>query len=316
MKSKAGQDEGNVILFIPTLATRSTLLETVESVIPHAACFDLIVISVNGDKSDADKVVSALSKCFDRHPAIDPVILTTNAHVSPIKHLKYVSRLFRKYSADSLLFLLADDDLIVANAHLRDYIDIAKQNLSSTVGIGNMRSFSKSHRSTIKKYQCIDPGESVSPETLLQREASRIGHINMSTMIIPVRIFLDVARYMINSGSDGRRFEYMTCAHRDVRFVVCPSHESVLIRDHPSRESSLLSHESWVRDELIFFVWVWLNNQKTRPWIRGSAVYGITLRRFATLAKELLDINIMKIKFTPIRQALVWLSSKVVYPSA
>lgn len=274
-----------VILLIPTLESRNFLPDTLASLGEHLTCFDEIIISVNGFSVNNVKIAASKYGLLANPQS---TVLCTNRSLTAVEHLRFIqSKLRRIASAQDLIFLLADDDLLPAGFDLEGYVNVVRLGAGACLGMGNFSSFESVHDLPMECAQHIGPGELIKPVDFLLRNQS--GHLctNMSSMLIPFGVFDRAASFMGFWGSSGRRFEYILATHRKLTSLYSPPSCSALIRQHPSQEGRTLSKESGLHDELIYILWVWLNQPIARPLLSSSVCQAFTLVSFLKIAIRL-----------------------------
>jgi hypothetical protein len=274
-----------VILLIPTVESRDFLPETLASVRKHAHCFDRLLLSVNGESPQkAQQIIYEQGL----GSLIDVKIICTHRHLSAIQHCKFYLKTLAHLAGDQdLIFFLADDDLLPVEAPISAYICSLNDGENCCVGMGRFASFGDTHAGPSLQSQHINPGESLRPVDFLKRNEQ--GHLwtNVSSMIIPFAIFRESLFFMWLLGSSGRRTEYIFAAHRRVDSLYCPQGTSALIRQHPEQEGRTLSYHSYLHDELVYIVWVWLHRPVFRPWNRAPG-QDFSSSRFRGHLKELM----------------------------
>jgi hypothetical protein len=281
------------VLLIPTLEARKTIAETLCSLVSSQALFDDVIISVNGLSSDNVQTIIDRSG-FGCGRQIH--VLCTRKVIPAIQHSKFIVNYIRSVCSDeSLIFLLADDDLVPPSCNINEYLKSCGRSLDAAVGMGNFVSFVDQQEVFADQPQHLLPGEQVTALEFLRR--NKQGHLftNMSSMVVPCYLFCEAVNFMAFWGSAGRRFEYILATHRDVALLFSPSFPSALIRHHPRQEGRTLSRASMLHDELIYIVWVWLNQPLTRPWSDLQNKYGFTLIRFVCVAVSLLRLRLLRL---------------------
>jgi hypothetical protein len=278
------------ILLLPTLETRDTIKETLDSLTCRRELFDDVIISVNGLSSDDVRGIiegSGLTCRASIH------LLCTRRVLPPVLHLQFICKYTRSvFARESLIFLLADDDLIPSSFSINDYLDSCSDNLTITVGLGNLVAFDNQQVRLTDLEQHLLPGERIASLEFLRR--NRQGHLctNMSSMVVPCFVLFECVDFMVRWGSAGRRFEYILSTHHSVAALFSPSAPSAMIRQHSQQEGRTLSLVSMRRDELIYIAWVWLNQPSTRPWNDLGNKYGFTLFRFVREAFLLVKLSL------------------------
>jgi hypothetical protein len=266
------------ILLLPTLESRDTFKETLISLAFTYELFDDIIISVNGCSSASvrEVVESSGLTCSRRIH-----LLCTGGIVPAVQHMKYICEYIRSVFADeSLIFLMADDDLIPSSFSPSSYLDACSANRTITVGMGNLVTFIDKQALVTDQRQHLLPGERIASLEFLRRNKQGYLCTSMSSMVVPCRVLCESVDFMSRWGSAGRRFEYILATHRSVEALFSPSLPSAMIRQHSQQEGRTLSLTSMRRDELIYITWVWLNQPFTRPWVDLRNEYGFTLIRF------------------------------------
>jgi len=289
---KRNHDHLPVVLVIPTLGSRTTIYSTLSSLSTRVSFFDQLVISVNG--TSAERVGDILT-ALELYQHCEVHLLCTNKVLSAIRHIIFIRRhLQAAFGKKALLYFLADDDLVAPESNLQVYLEACQCAASSKVGMGNLHSFVDEPSKAEIENQHINPGETISSLEFLHRNLQ--GHLwtNISSMIVPCNVFLDCSLFMGLLGSAGRRTEYIWATHHSIKTLVCPSSPSALIRQHPAQEGRTLSYESYLQDELIYIIWVWLNQPAARPWSAIRHNYGFTFIRFKGLFKELLTLRLRR----------------------
>jgi hypothetical protein len=114
-------------------------------------------------------------------------------------------------------------------------------------------------------------------------------------MIVPHVVARDCLFFMSFWGSAGRRTEYIWATHCRIKQLQCPLSATAFIRKHPSQEGRTLSYNSYVHDELIYIVWVWLNQRAFLPWGRHSQAPDFTVERFLDLFKYLIRCQLRSV---------------------
>lgn len=290
--SLCAQISPKVILIIPTLESRNFLSNTLASLGEHLTCFDKVIISVNG--SSVDKVKIATSS-YGMLANSQSTVLCTNCPLTAVEHLRFIQgKLRRIASAQDLIFLLADDDLLPAGFDLAGYVNVVRSGAGACLGMGNFSSFESVHDLPVERAQHIGPGELIKPIDFLLRNQS--GHLctNMSSMLVPFEVFDKATSFMGFWGSSGRRFEYILATHSNLTSLYSPPSCSALIRQHPNQEGRTLSKESGLHDELIYILWVWLNHPITRPSLSGSVFQAFSLMSFLKIA---ILLSLMKCRY-------------------
>jgi hypothetical protein len=280
------------ILLLPTLETRDTIKETLDSLATRSELFDDLIISVNGLSSGDTRGVIESSGLTSRSRIH---LLCTRKVISAVMHLQSICKYIHSVFADeSLVFLLADDDLIPSTFPLGDYLDACSARRPVTVGMGNLVAFVGQQGPVIDKEQHLLPGERIASLEFLRR--NRQGHLstNMSSMVVPCRVLCESIDFMARWGSAGRRFEYILATHHSVAALYSPSSPSAMIRQHSQQEGRTLSLASMRRDELIYIAWVWLNQPSTRPWCDLRNKYNFTLLRFVRIAFSLVKLSLQE----------------------
>lgn len=281
------------ILLLPSLESRHTITETLESLASSRDLFDDIVISVNGLSSeDVRKAIEHAGLTCRRRIHL----LCTRSVIPAIRHMQFICEYIRPiFAVESLVFLLADDDLVPSSFALSEYLDACGRRNSTTVGMGNLVSFVDRQGPVTDQVQHLLPGEYITSLEFLQR--NKQGHLstNMSSMVIPCSLFCESIDFMARWGSAGRRLEYIMATHHAVTALFSPSSPSALIRQHPQQEGRTLSLASMHHDELIYITWVWINQPSTRPWIDLRNKYGFTIVRFVRVAFSLLWLKLRDI---------------------
>jgi hypothetical protein len=291
------QPRPTVALVIPTLVARNSLPQTLASLAPHAHLFDTVVLSFNGVRQEGVDPLAALEPSI----AASLMRLETGRLLPAIEHAHFIGmRLAAVLPPDSHLFLLADDDLLPVDVDLGPYIQSCLDGSGCAVGIGRFLEFQHLQGQDARQSmaQASDvlmnlwPGESIDPLTFLQRNHQRgNAFTNMSSMLVPLRVYVDAIRYMDVYGSAGRRFEYILAAHASVCQIVSPALPSALIRSHPEQEHKTLRYSSLRFDELLYVIWVWRQQPRTRPLAPGSRAYGFNLFMVLKLLAVLLFLN-------------------------
>jgi hypothetical protein len=280
------------LLLLPTLETRKTISETLCSLASSQEIFDDIIISVNGLSSEnVQKIVERSELRCKRQIHL----LCTRRLIPAVQHLKFIANHIRSACADdSLVFLLADDDLIPSPCDVNGYLEFCDRIHSVTVGMGNLFSFTDRQGPFADQMQHLLPGEQITSLEFLRRY--RQGHLstNMSSMVVPCHVLYECADFMSRWGSAGRRFEYIVATHHAVAALFSPSTPSALIRHHPQQAGRTLSRVSGQQDELIYIAWVWLNQPSTRPWVDLRNEYGFTLIRLIRATTFLLCLMMLR----------------------
>jgi hypothetical protein len=280
------------ILLLPTLETRDTIKETLDSLATRSELFDDLIISVNGLSSDDVRSVVEGSGLTCRRRIH---LLCTRQLISAVLHFQFICKYISSvFTEESLVFLMADDDLIPSSFPLGDYLDACSVHRTITVGMGNLVTFADQQGPLIDIEQHLLPGERIAGLEFLRR--NRQGHLctNMSSMVVPCRVLCDSIDFMARWGSAGRRFEYILATHHSVAALFSPSAPSAMIRQHSQQEGRILSLDSMRRDELIYIAWVWLNQPSTRPWCDLRNKYGFTLLRFVRIAFSLVKFTLQE----------------------
>jgi hypothetical protein len=284
---KAAEDTNNfpVVLVLPCLESRTTIKETLCSLEESSDLFDQIIISVNGL---SPRFVQAVLANLDLRPRNSLMVFCTNRLLTAIDHAKFfMARLAVCAPADAWLFFLADDDLLAPRSSVQEYLREFRSSELNQVGMGHFLSFSKEQPQKLWQRQHIEPGASIKPYEFLLRNQS--GHLftNISSMIVPYVVARDCFSFMSFWGSAGRRTEYIWATHKRIKQLHCPLAATALIRQHPFQEGRTLSYDSYIHDELIYIVWVWLNQSAFLPWGRHGQAPDFTVNRFWSLAKDL-----------------------------
>lgn len=288
---KFSSTDTSVILLIPTVEGRDFLPETLASVRKHAHCFDRLLLSVNGVTPYKAKQI-LLEQGFSSNT--DSTLFCTGRNLTAMQHLKFIHKKLPEYARNQdLIFLLADDDILPAEADILKYIQVVQDGRDSSVGMGRFATFDESSPIPSGQSQHIEPGESISPLEFLQRNEQGHRMTNISSMLIPYSIFKQASFFMCNLGSSGRRTEYILATHRRVNLLYSPPACSAHIRKHPRQEGSTLSYDSYLFDELVYISWVWIHQPAMRPWERG-VVQEFKLSRCRLLLKELLIRGLKK----------------------
>lgn len=283
--SSCAHTNQKLILLIPALESRNFLLDTLASLGENIICFDKIMLSVNG--FSADNVKIAASKC-GLLASPQSIVLCTNRLITAAEHLRFIqSRLRRVATAQDLIFLLADDDLLPADFDLAGYVNVVRSGAGACLGMGNFSTFESVHDLPMEHHQHIGPGELIKPVDFLLRNQSGPLLTNMSSMLVPFSVFDKAASFMCFWRSSGRRFEYILATHSNLESLYSPPSCSALIRQHPNQEGRTLSKESGLYDELIYILWVWLNQPATRPSLSVSAYKAFTLVSFLKISVQL-----------------------------
>jgi len=275
------------ILLIATLPERAAYLrEALDSASRCADLLDAVTLSVNGESaSEAAKI------CAD-YPAISqrPLrILCTGKRLSAVKHgLFLLHQIAPSIAPTDLLLLLSDDDLLIPGESLAAYIDQLKKGGGRMVGVGRFRTFTSDPQLASSECHSLEPGESASALTYLARHHQQERLTNISGMLVPFSIYADAHRFMARFRSSGRRTEHILYCHRRVQELYSPNEAIASIRRHPLQEGVALSYKSYFYDELVFMLWVWIQQPQTRPW-RNSGIYGFTLRRFLVFLRGYVD---------------------------
>jgi len=275
------------ILLIATLPERAAYFrEAIDSAARCAGLLDAVYLSVNGDSS-----AQAATICAD-YPAISELplhILCTGNRISAVKHgLFILNQISPVIAPTDILLLLGDDDLLAPSESLAAYIDQLKKGGGRMVGVGRFRTFTGDCQLANSECHSLEPGESASPLTYLARHNKQERLTNISGMLVPFSIYADAHRFMARFGSSGRRTEHILYCHRRVETLYSPREATALIRRHPLQEGVALSYKSYFYDELVFMLWVWINQPQTRPW-RNSGPYGLSLRRFVFFLRGYVD---------------------------
>jgi hypothetical protein len=283
------QTNQKVILLVPALESRNYLLDTLASLGENITCFDKIILSVNGFSTDNVKIAASKYGLL-----ADPAstVLCTNRLMTAVEHLRFIqSKLRRVATAQDLIFLLADDDLLPADFDLTGYINVVRSGAGAYLGMGNFSTFESVHDLPMEQAQHVGPGELIKPVEFLLRNQS--GHLftNMSSMLIPFAVFDKATSFMVFWGSSGRRFEYILATHSNLTSLYSPPSCSALIRQHPTQEGRTLSKESGLYDELIYILWTWLNQPATRPSLPGSIYKAFSLVSFLKIFVKLFLIK-------------------------
>lgn len=256
---KASRNDVNfpIALVLPSLEGRSTIKETLHSLEESIDLFDHIIISVNGlSAMNANMALSSLKIKINS----DVHILCTEQNLGPVKHFDFIRQKLQSIvPAQAWLLILADDDLLAPRQNLIQYFQVFRNTKLDKVGMGNFMTFSESQPQKFYEKQHIAPGESISPVEFLRR--NNLGNMfsNISSMIVSHKVFRDSIAFMLLWGSAGRRLEYIWETHRSVKKLICPLSATVFIREHPLQLGRTLSHESSLRDEWIYIIWIWRN---------------------------------------------------------
>lgn len=275
------------ILLIATLPERAAYLrEAIDSASRYADLLDAVILSVNGESSS-----EAATICAD-YPAISQLplrILCTGKRISAIKHgLFILNQIAPTIAPSDLLLLLGDDDLLAPGESLGPYIDQLKKGGGRMVGVGRFRTFTSDPQLANGESHSLEPGERIHALTYLGRHKKQERLTNISGMLVPFAIYADAHRFMARFGSSGRRTEHILYCHRRVQALYSPNEAIALIRRHPLQEGVALSYKSYFYDELVFMLWVWIQQPQTRPW-RDRGVYGLTLQRFLVFLRGYVD---------------------------
>lgn len=275
----------SVVLLIPTVEGRDFLAETLASVRPHANCFDLLILSVNGISS---RNAEALLKSQDFTPSLNTIILCTGRALTAMHHQRFINNALPAYTQDGdLIFLLADDDLLPAGSDIKDYVRAIRDRGLGSVGMGRFGTFGDNQPAPSLQAQHVEPGESISPLDFLDRNQQGHRFTNISSMIIPFGLFKEACSFMWRMRSAGRRAEYIFATHSSAHSLYSPYFCSALIRQHAAQEGRTLSFESYLHDELVYILWVWLHQPAMRPWSRAVG-QDFTFRRFRSFLRDLL----------------------------
>lgn len=285
-KSMANQNTcRSLLLVIPTLEERNTLRDAIHSAVESMHLFHGIIVSVNGKRSDRARAI--ISEAIPNNKV--PIwIYCTGKKLTATKHSSFILHQLRAHAKDATrLLLLADDDLLGNQQTLTDYANVACTDVCCTVGMGRFKTFTDRLVAAIEEKQHVGHGERIGSTEFLKREGLCSLFTSISSMIIPYHIFRDSLGFMGLLSSSGRRCEYILATHRSVTSLYSPSEPTAFIRIHPNQEGRTLSLESYYHDELVYTLWVWLNQPVTRPWSKGHEIYGHTGTRFArTLASR------------------------------
>ncbi len=267
-----------IALLIPCLEGRPYTEETLSSLKGIIDLFDYIIISVNGLST---KRIQLICTAINLEIGKNHTILCTEKRLTYTMHLEFLRRKIRTIlPPNAWLLFLADDDLLASRPNLINYLQLFRHANLDQVGMGNFMSFSKPDLPTKSEKQHIAPGESISPLQFLRRNEA--GHLftNISTMIVPHMVFSDCHAFMSSFRSVGRRTEYIWATHRNIKKLICPQAPTVLIRDHPSQEGRTQSFNALLRDELIYYGWIWRNQPLLRPWNNNKNNSYFTFKRF------------------------------------
>jgi len=294
MTIKANHHSGpdpRTILLIPTVEGRDFLAQTLSSVREHVHCFDQLLLSVNGTTPQKANQILLEQRVATK---LATKVLCTRRHLSARQHLRFIHQKLSSCSRiDDYIFLLADDDLLPAEADINNYIRVVKDRANSVVGMGRIATFEDGNPISHAQSQHIEPGESISPLEFLERNQEGHRTTNISSMIIPCGIFKEASSFMWHLGSSGRRTEYIFATHKRVASLYSPPASSALIREHPNQEGRTLSFESYLHDELVYILWVWLHQPAMRQWGQATE-QGFTLGRFRALLQVLLKIKLKR----------------------
>jgi hypothetical protein len=275
------------ILLIATLPERAAYLrEAIDSASRCAGLLDAVYLSVNGDSAAYAATICADYQAISQQPLH---ILCTGNRISAIEHgLFILHQISSAVAPTDILLLLGDDDLLVPGESLASYIDELKKGGGRLVGVGRFRTFTDDPRRAKGECHSLEPGESASPLTYLARHNKLERLTNISGMLVPFSIYADALRFMARFGSSGRRAEHILYCHRRVEALYSPNEAVALIRRHPLQEGVALSYKSYFYDELVFMLWVWIQQPQTRPW-RQSGIYGFTVPRFFSFLRGYVD---------------------------
>lgn len=291
--SKRNNDRTPIVLVIPTLGNRTTIYSTLNSLSTGVSFFDHLVISVNG--LSAEHVANILTALRLYQHCEVHLLCTNKKAVSIVRHFSFIGQSLEAIiGKNALLYFLADDDLVAPESNLYGYLESCQCGANGKVGMGNLLSFVDESITAKFEYQHINPGENINPLEFLRRNSQGHLYTNISSMVVPLKVFIDCSLFMSLLGSAGRRAEYILATHHSIKMLVCPSSPSALIRHHPAQEGRIQSHQSYLQDELIYIIWIWLNQPETRPWSVIKNNYGFTFGRFICPFKELLRLRLRR----------------------
>ena len=272
------------VLLIPTLATRNTLAETLNSLIPSIDLFYRIFISVNGLYS------THYDSALDHFCNLDKGrcnLFRTGKVLKAHDHAAFIARNTAKLlHPKQYIMILCDDDLLGSRENLMEYFSFIRRNNDFVVGMGNFATFQNRPESFQVPLQNLASDEGVHPSEFIARTRVKSRFSNVSSMIMPAKAFQDSLSFMNFFGSSGFFAEYIFATHRNTNLVYSPPSVTAYIREHPNQESRTLPYTAFVHDEIIYFLWVWLNQPHTRPFTPGHLKYGLSAQRFRGIIIE------------------------------
>ncbi|MDC3009359.1 hypothetical protein OAZ06_00115 [Synechococcus sp. AH-736-G20] len=296
------------ILVIPTLLSRNTLPATLDSVMPCMDLFHRVFISLNGPRSES---YSPSLDTFSRVYQDRCILLRTGKELTALDHVAFIARnTERLLHPQQSLMILCDDDLLGPRENLKEYFDFLKFNNGSVVGMGNFATFQNYPKSFDKPIQNLGAEESIRPTEFVARTRLKAHFSNLSTMTMSAKIFQDSIFFMSRFGSSGFFIEYIFAAHRSASSLYSPRSVTAYIRQHSNSESLTLAYVSFVHDEIIYFLWVWLNQPLARPFTPGYLKYGLSFYRFRGIVFERFYL-FLKFNFPWLLGLYVWLKNRL-----
>lgn len=278
------------VLIIPTLSSRTTLSATLDSVLPCENLFARVFISINGLPSAShESALDAFSKAIEGRC----ILLRTGKFIKAQNHARFIARNTAKllHPRQSTMFL-CDDDLLGSKESLIEYFRFVQQDNNFIVGMGNFATFQHNPESFHIPTQNLAANEAIQSTDFVARTRAKSHFSNISSMMMAAKIWQDAVLFMSIFGSSGYFAEYIYATHRSASLLYSPPSISAYIREHPNQEARTLPYVAFVHDEIIYFLWVWLNQPLTRPFTPGHLKYGLSAHRFKGIIIERLYLFI------------------------